>query len=177
MFNNIISDVCSSLTELPLMSEVVKFYWHFIASCCSQIQPDPEDLNTLNIYMFVIEKLSSVFKKYCVVKKLKKSLIDEVPQEISNILNANVGDYFKWIINMQRVIIHWNTKFFEGDFNYDDIVMYDDNLPRIMKFANAVCAEDLVCTADQITEIEQNYSKNYALLCSLLVKNSKECGW
>lgn len=172
-----VNAACSSLTALSQLSEVDKFYWHFIALCCNLVQPNSENLSKLNNYVFVTEILSKIYHDYCTTRKIKKSVIHEVPQEIDHNSNTDVKDYFKWIIKMQNIMIHWEAKFFEQHFNYDDIFMYDGSLRSIAAFAKAVCTDDRLCTESNITKFKDDYSKTYTNLCLLLVKSYKECGW
>ena len=167
----------NSLTGLSHLSEADKFYWHFIASCCNHVQPNRENLAKVNTYLFAIEKLSTIFHEYCTKNNIEKSVINIVPQEISHILNADVKSYFSWIVKMQEIMIHWQIKFMDQDFNFDDIFTYAGKLQSINAFAKAVCTEHLVYTADEITQLKDGYSAIYTKLCSLLVKNDKEYGW
>ena len=168
----------SSLTKLTQLSEVDKFYWHFIALCCAHVQPNVENLAKLKSYVFATEKLSKTFCDYCTTRKLEKiPVIHEVPQEINRISNSDVKDYFKWIIKMQSIMVHWELKFLDKEFTYDDIFAYHGNLRAITDFAAAVYADHLVYSDTSIIKLRDDYSKVYANLCSLLVKSNKENGW
>ena len=170
--------VSSSFTKLSQLSEADKFYWHFIASCCIHVQPSLENLTKLKNYVFATEKLSKIFYEYCATRKLERiPVIHEVPQEINRISNSDVKEYFKWIIKMQNIIAHWQLKFLDEEFNYDDIFAYHNNLRSITAFATAVYTNHLVFTDANIIKRRDNFSKVYANLCSLLVKNNKENGW
>ena len=176
--NESVTAACNSLTTLSQLSEADKFYWHFIASCCNHIQPNRENLAKVNTYLFPIEKLSVIFHKYCTKNNIEKSfVISTIPQEIIHISNADVKNYFNWIVKMQEIMIHWQLKFMDQDFNYDDAFIYADNLHNTTAFAKAVCTEHLVYTSDEITKLKDDYSALYAKLCSLLVKNDKENDW
>ena len=177
VINESVKAASNSLTALSQLSEADKFYWHFIAYCCNHVQPNRENLSKLNIFLSPIEKLSLIFHEYCTKNSIEKSVINTVPQEISHISNANVKDYFNWIVKMQEIMIHWQSKFMDQDFNYDDTFTYTDKLLSIAAFAKAVCAEHLVYTADEIAKLKEDYSAMYAKLCSILVKNNKEYGW
>ena len=178
VINTSISAACNSLTKLSQLSEVDKFYWHFIASCCSHIQPNVENLAKLNSYLFVTEKLSAIFRDYCSTRKREKHMvIHEIPQEISRISNTDIKDYFKWVMKMQNIVIHWQSKFLNEEFNYDDIFAYAGNLNNIHSFAKYMFVGNLALTADEIGRFKEDYSTVYANLCSLLVKNNKEYGW
>ena len=172
-----VTAACNSLTTSSQLSEADKFYWHFIASCCNHVQPNRENLAKLNTYLFPIEKLSIIFHEYCTENNIEKSVIHSIPQEISHISNADVKNYFSWIVKMQEIMIHWHSKLIERDFNYDDTFTYAGKLQSIAAFAKAVCTEHLVYTADEITKLKDDYSALYAELCLLLVKNDKEYGW
>ena len=168
----------NSLTKLPQLSEVDKYYWHFIASCCSHIHLNPENLAKLKTYVFITEKLSIIFNNYYTTCKLgKPSIIHHIPQEINCVSNADVKDYFKWIIKMQNIMIHWQAKFMEQEVNHDDIVAYVGNLDSINSFAAAVYADHLVYADSEISKLKKNYSGIYANLSSLLIKSSKDYGW
>ena len=174
VINESVTAASNSLAMLSQLSEADKFYWHFIASCCNRVQPNRENLAKVNTYLFAIEKLSAIFHEYCTKNNIEKSfIINTVPQEICHILNADVKSYFNWIIKMQEIMIHWQIKFMDQNFNYDDIFTY----ASIAAFAKAVCIEYLVYTADEITQLKDEYSAIYTKLCSLLVKNDKEYGW
>ena len=168
----------NSLTKLSQLSESDKFYWNFIASCCSHIQLSHENLAKLKSYVFVTEKLSKIFHHYCTTRKLtKSSIIHSIPQEINCVSNSDVKDYFKWINKMQSIMLHWHSKLMEQEFNYDDLVAYAGNLHSIKSFAAAVNADYLVCNDGEITELKKDYSEIYANLCSLLIKSNKDHGW
>ena len=170
--------VSSSFIKLSRLSEVDKFYWHFIASCCAHVQPSVENLAKLKSYVFATEKLSKIFCEYCTTRKVEKiPVIHEVPQEINRISNSDVKDYFKWIVKMQSIMIHWQSKFIEEEFNYDDIFAYHENLRSITAFATAVYTDHLVYPDASIINLRDEFSKVYANLCSLLVKSNKENGW
>ena len=170
--------VSSSLTNLSQMSEVNKFYWHFIASCCAHVQLSVENLAKLKSYVFATEKLSKVYCDYWNTRKVEKPpVIDAVPQEISCVLNSDVKDYFKWIVKMQNIMIHWQSKFINDEFTYDDIFAYHRNLRAITDFAAAVYTDHLVLTDADVVKFKDNYSEVYANLCLLLVKSNKEYGW
>ena len=178
VLNASINAASASLTALSQLSEVDKFYWHFIASCCNHVQPNAENLSKLKTYLFVTERLSNIFLDYYASRKIEKPpVIHEVPQEIIRISNPDVKDYFKWVIKMQNIMIHWQFKFMEQEFNYDDIFTYDDNLKHINTFAKAVYTEHLVYTDSDIAKIKERYSVIYAELSSLLVMSNKEYGW
>ena len=168
----------SYLTKLSQLSEVDKFYWHFIASCCAHVQPSVENLAKLKSYVFAVEKLSKIFCDYYSTKRLEKPrVIHEVPPEICCISNSDVNNYFKWIIKMQSIMFHWELKFSDKEFTYDDIFAYHGNLPGITAFAAAVYTDHLVYSDTSIIKLKDDYSKVYANLCSLLVKSNKEYGW
>jgi len=167
----------NSLTALLNLSEADKFYWHFIASCCNLVQPGTEDLTKLNTYLCIVEMLSKIFHHYCAAWKIERLVIHEIPQEITRISNDDVKDYFKWIIEMQNIMIHWQSKFINEEFTYDDIFMYAGSFQDITAFAKAVCTDHLVYSDDDIAKFKENYSKVYAFLCLLLVKSNKEYGW
>ena len=177
VLNASITAVSNSFTALSQLSEVDKFYWHLIGSFCNHVQPSAENLAKLNTYLYVTEKLSTIFHDYYTSRKIEKPpVIHEVPQEIIRLSNANVKDYFKWIIKMQSIMIHWQSKFMEQEFNYDDIFSYADNLKGITAFAKAVYTEHLVYTDSDIVKLRDGYSVIYAKLSSLLVKSNKEYG-
>ena len=165
---------CKSLSTLPQLSETDKFYWHLIALCCNHVQPNAEKLDELIIHRFIVIQLSKIYHNYCDRNKESSKLIHKVPDHISNF---DVKNYFKWIINMQKIITHWQGKFKSGEFNYDDIFIYAINLDKITVFAEAMHVEHLACSSDEIFEIKREYSILYADLCLLLVKNTKDSGW
>ena len=170
--------VSNSLTKLAQLSEVDKFYWHFISSCCTHVHLTVDNIFKLKIYLFVIEKLSTVFHDYCTTKKFKKPVvIDSLPREIDCIPNTDVKDYFKWIIKMQNIMIQWHSKFLNEEFNYDDTFTYASNLQSIVTFAKYVHTSHLVLSNDEIGKFKENYSNLYGYLCTLLVKNNKDYGW
>ena len=129
-------------------------------------------------YLFATEKLSKVFCDYCSTGKVENSLvIYEVPQEICHIYNSDVKDYFKWIVKMQNIMVHWQSTLIDDEFNYDDIFAYHGNLQSITAFAKAVYTDHLVYTDADVTKFRESYSNVYANLCLLLVKSNKEYGW
>ena len=167
----------SSFNRLSRLSEVDKFYWHFIASCCAQVQLNVENLYRLKSYVFATEKLSKIYCDYWITKNIEKPpVFHEVPQEISR-FNSDVKEYFKWIVKMQKIMAHWQLKFFDEEFTYDDIFAYHGNLPTITAFATAVYTDHLVYNDAEIIKFRESYSNVYANLCLLLVKSNKENGW
>lgn len=177
VLNASISAASASLTVLSQLSEVDKFYWHLIASFCNHVQPSAEKLSKLNTYLYITERLSNIFLEYCNQRRYEKlPVILEIPQEINRISNTDVKDYFKWIIKVQGIVTHWQMKFLNEEFNYDDIFTYAGNLQGISTFARAVYTEHLTFTSDEIAGFKDDYSVVYANLCSLLVKSNKEYG-
>ena len=168
----------ASLTKLPPSSEVDKFYWHFVASCCTHVQPSVENLSKLKTYLFVIDRLSTIFHDYCTTRKIEKpAVIHSLPQEIDGCPNTDVKDYFKWMIKMQSIVIHWESKFRNEEFNYDDIFTYASNLQSITVFAKCVDTSHLVLSNNEIGKFKENYSAHYGDFCSLLLKSNREYGW
>ena len=170
-----IKAACTSLLTLPQLSEIEKFYWHFIALCCSHVQPNPENLDELINYERVIIQLSKIFQKYYNLKINTTKDTHQIPYELNDISSTDVKDYFQWIQKMQKILTHWQEKFTAGKFNYDDIFIYANNLDMITVFAEAMHIKKLVL--DEIDEIKKRYSSLYANLCLLLVKNSSDSGW
>ena len=173
-----IKATCNSLPTLPQLSEVEKFYWHFIALCCNYVQPNPENLDELCIiYEYVIVQLSKIFQTYCDLKQNTTKEIHQISYELSDISNIDVKDYFHWIQKMTKILTHWQEKFMDGEFNYDDIFTYANNLDMITVFAEAILIENFTYNADEINETKKGYSSLYGDLCLLLVKNSSDSGW
>ena len=167
-----------SFTKLPRLSEVDKFCWHFIASCCAHVQPSVENLTKLGSYVFATEKLSRIYYKYWITRNVENPpVIHEVLWEICHISSSDVNSYFKWIVKMQNIMVHWHSKFIEEEFTYDDIFAYHRNLPTITAFATAVYTDHLVYSDADIIKFRESYSNVYASLCLLLVKGNKEYGW
>ena len=129
------------------------------------------------MYTFAVEKLGRVFQEYCVVRNIEARVFHEVPENINQLSNNDVKEYFKWVVEMQSIMIHWHEKFCDEEFNYDDIFVYAGNLNNISKFAAAVNAENLVYKSDEIAEIKEKYSSLYSDLCLLMIKSIKETGW
>lgn len=171
---------CKTLGTLSQLSTADKFYWHFISSCCKliHVQPSTDDKTKLSIYLFVVDKLGKIFRQYCTTKKVNKSVTTcEVPEEIQLIPNVNVKDYFAWICKIHDDMHKWQVKFFDNDFNYDDIYIYNENLQIIVDIAKAVNADHLVFSATDIESVRDRYFVAYADLCSLLIKGKEEYGW
>ena len=175
LINDGVKAVSNSLTKLLQLSEVDKFYWHFISLCCTHIQLSVDNISELKTYLFAMDKLSTVFHDYCTTRKFEKPAV--IPQEIDRIPNTDVKDYFKWIIKMQNIMIQWDSKFLNEEFNYDDIFTYTSNLQSIIAFAKFVHTSHLVISIDEIIKFEQKYSTLYGDLCTILVKNNKDYGW
>ena len=173
-----IKAACNSLQTLPQLSEVDKFYWHLIALCCNHVQPNPEKLDELIIYECIIVELSKIFQAYYDLKKNTTKDIHQILYELNETLSTDVQDYFHWIQKMQKIMIHWQEKFKAGEFNYDDIFIYANNLDMITVFAEAIHTENLVYNTDEIIDvIKKKYSSLYAKLCRLLIKNSSDSDW
>lgn len=167
---------CNSLRRLQQLSEVDKFYWHFITLCCNHIQPNPENLDKLTNYELVVDQLGKIHRNYCDINKINK-VIDDIPHEINDVSNTDIKEYFKWILKMQMILSHWKEKFNTGEFNYDDIFTYAIKVDQIAGFAEALHVKHLAYNANKISHFKEEYSKLYAKLCTLLVKNSKDSGW
>ena len=84
--------VGKSITAVPQLSDIDKFYWSFIASCCTCIQVGVKDLNKLNAFAFAIENLSSIYLAYCNKKTNVPQPLCEVPEEIKH---TDIREYFK----------------------------------------------------------------------------------
>ena len=171
-----VTAACNSLTTLSQLSEADKFYWHFIAFCCNHVQPNRENLAKLTTYLFAIEKLSVIFHEYCTKNNIEKSVIHTIPGEINHISNADVKNYFNWIVKMQEIMIHWQSKFMNHDFNYDDIYLYAGKLQSVAAFAKTMCTEHLVVTIDELVKLKDVYLGIYAKLCLLLVQTNRDYG-
>ena len=178
LINAGVKAVSNSLTNLSQLSEVDKFYWHFISSCCTHIQLSVDNISKLKTYLIVMERLSTVFHDYCTTRKYEKpAVIHSLPQEIDRIPNSDVKDYFKWIIKMQKIMIQWHSKILNEEFNYDDILTYASNLQSIISFAKFMHTSHLVISNEEIGKLKENYSALYGDLCTLLVRNNKDYGW
>ena len=166
---------CESLNALPQVSDVDKFYWHFISSCCKHIRPSGGNLVKLTTYSFAIDKLGKIFQQYCMIKNISESVTCRIPQDISN---ADIKDYFSWICEIQTVVDKWRQKILEEQFNYDEISMYSTSthLSAFEQIAKAVKA-DLVFDVTALLELKDRFSVVYAELRSILVKGNKELGW
>ena len=174
---NGVDHVIKTLNSLHQLSGVDKFYWHFIASCCSHIQPDADNLDRIAMYTYAVEKLAKIFQEYCIAKNIGAQVFHVVPEGINQLSNNDVKDYFKWVVKMQSIITHWQSKFLSDEFNYDDIFVYAGNLLNISRFAAAVNAGNLVYKTDEISKIKETYSSLYSELCVLMVKSIKDTGW
>ena len=172
-----VTAACKTIPSLHQLTCVDKFYWNFIASCCSHIQPDVGNLDKISACTFAVEKLGKIFQEYCTVNQVSNRAFHEVPEDINQLSNNDVKDYFKWIVKMHSIVMHWHEKFVNEEFNYDDIFVYASVLPNFRKFARALNVDYLVCQSNEITKIKDQYSSIYAGLCSLLVKNIKEVNW
>ena len=178
LINDGVKAVSNSLTKLSQLSEVDKFYWHFISSCCTHIQLSVDNISKLKTYLIVMERLSTVFHDYCTTRKYEKPVvIHSLRQEIDRIPNTDVKYYFKWIIKMQNIMIQWHSKFLNEEFNYDDIFTYASNLQSIILFAKFVHTSHLVISNEEIGKLKEEYSTLYGDLCRLLVRNNKDYGW
>ena len=172
-----IGAVHNSLTTLSKLSEVDKFYWRFISSCCKCIQLGSENLATLNIYSLVINKLGKIFQEYCKVKDVSRSITDKVPEEINSVLSAEVQEYFTWIHKMHGILFKWQTNILNKEFNYDDVFTYETNLSIITDIAKALNAHHLVISNIEITGLSERYYVAYGELYSLLVQGNNDYGW
>jgi len=174
---NGVDHVIKTLGSLHQLSSLDEFYWNFIASCCSHVQPDANNLDKIAMYTYAVEKLGKVFQEYCVAKNIGARVFHEVPQDINRLSNSDVKEYFKWVVKMQSVMIHWHSKFVNDEFNYDDIFVYACNLVNISKFAVAVNAGNLAYKSDEISKIKEKYASLYSELCLLMIKSIKDTGW
>lgn len=167
---------CESLNTLSQLSEVDKFYWHFISSCCKHIQPSSGNLTKLSMYSFAINKLGKIFQKYCMTRNINISVTHEVPQDIDLLSNVDIKGYFIWICEIQRVMDKWQEKFSGEQFNYNEILMYSSLLSTVEHIAKAVKA-DLVFDVTALSNLKNRFSAEYAKLWLILVKGNKEYGW
>jgi len=163
--------VSKSITTLSQLSDIDKFYWSFIASCCTRIQVGVKDLKKLNVFAFAIENLSSVYLAYCNKKSNILQPLCEVPEDIKH---TDVREYFKWIIRVQTVLIHWQELFRDQAYNYDDVMAYAGMLATVEKLAQSLNITELVFEIEQIEKFKANYHENYAELCSLVIKKTKD---
>ena len=161
-------EIASKSLALSHLSAVDQFYWNFIASCCNRIQLDSKTLYKFRDYAFVLEKFSKIFQTYC---KGTLYVLDEVPKDI---LNNDIKEYFKWIIKMQNICCHWHEKFMKQDYNYDDTLTYVSSLQTMKSVAKYFGTDKLVFNSDQTHGFKKKYSKLYAEICVLLVKNHKD---
>ena len=167
---------CESLNTLSQLSEVDKFYWHFISSCCKHIRPSSWNLAKLSMYSFAINKLGKIFQKYCMTRNINEPVTREVPRDIDLLSNADIKGYFIWICEIQTVMYKWEEKFSEEQFNYDEILMYSVLLSTIEHIAKAV-KTDLVFDVTALSNLKDRFTAEYTKLWLILVKGNKEYGW
>jgi len=165
-----VNTACESLNALSNLSEVDKFYWHFISLCCKSIQPD---MVNLSIHSIGIDKLGKIFKRYCSSRNIDES---EIPEEITLLSNTDVKSYFIWIYKIRDVIDVWRAKFLEELYTYDDISSYTQNLLTITNVAKAVYSSDFVFPYTD-ADLIKRYSYVVTKVSSYLIKGNERYGW
>ena len=158
------------ITSSPV-SDIAKFYWSVIASCCKRIQVGEKDFKKLDQFSFTIEKLGRIYVAYCEKNADVLQPISEVPKEIKLMY---MREYFIWIMQMQSVFKYWHELFAQQMYNYDDILNYASILPIIEKLAQSLNIADLIYEIDYINELKVQYHELYNKLSNLIVKRNKD---
>ena len=166
--------VSKTFSSLSKLSHINKFYWKFIASCCNHIHVGIKDLYKLENFSFAIERFSNIFLSYCHKRKAISQPLKVIPEDIENISNDNIKEYFRWVIKMQKIFAHWKELLESKQCNYDDITAYSQSLNTIIAFATCLNVPHLVCEADDIKEYKKLYSNYYDELHQLLIKRNQD---
>jgi len=172
-----VNALCKTTKSFEQLGIAEDFHWNVIASCCSHIQPHPENLGKIDTYSFAVGVLGKVFQEYCVTHKVDKQRLYEIPEKIASLSNANIKNYFQWIIKMQNILAKWYSKFQDGDYNFEDADIYDSKCQKIAVFAKGINAEYLVFSQTQIKEYKESYLKLQSELCLLLMKKINQRNW
>jgi len=166
--------VSKTFSSLPKLSHINKFYWRFIASCCNHIHVGVRDLHKLEIFSFVIERFSNIFLSYCNKKKGISQPLVAIPEDIEHNSNDDIKQYFKWVIKMQKIFVHWEDLFQSKQINFDDITAYSQSLNTIKALATCLNVPNLVCEDDDINAHKMHYSDYYSKLHQLLIKCNQD---
>ena len=97
-----------------------------------------------------------------------------VPEDIENTSNDNIKEYFKWVIKMQKVFVHWKELLSSNQGNHDDITAYSQSLNTIKALATSLNVPNLVCEPDDVKEYKKFYSDHYNYLHQLLIKRNQD---
>jgi len=164
--------VSKTISLLPNVSHIDKFYWRFIASCCNHIHVGVKDLYKLEIFSFAIERFGNIFLCYCQKKKTVSQPLSVIPEDVMLASNNDLKQYFEWIIKMQKFFLHWKELFDLKQCNYDDITTYSQSLETIAALATCLNVPHIVYEADDIEEVKKLYSGYYVSLHQLLIKHN-----
>jgi len=164
--------VSKTISLLPTVSHIDKFYWRFIASCCSHIHVGVKDLYKLEMFSFVIERFGNIFLYYCQKWKTISQPLSVIPEDVKLASNNDLKQYFEWIIKMQKIFVHWKELFDSKQCNYDDITTYSQSLETITPLATCLNVPCIVYEADDIKEVKRLYSDYFVSLHQLLIKRN-----
>jgi len=166
--------VSKTVSSLPNLTHIDKFYWRFIASCCNHIHVGMKDLHKLEMFSFAIENFGHVFILYCHRRKPSSQPMSLIPEEVEHASNKDVKEYFQWVVNMQNFFGHWKELFNSRQCNYDEITAYSQFLKTIKSLAACLNVSHLVCEADDIKDYKKHYSDYYERLHQLLIKRNQD---
>ena len=169
-----IESVSRTFESLSKLSHVNKFYWKFVASCCNKIHVGVKDLHKLEIFSLAIERFSNIFRSYCHKRKSVPQPLAAIPKDIEHTSNDHVKEYFKWVINMQKIFKHWKELFTSQQSNFDDIVAYSQSLDTMKALAMCLNVPHIVCEAEDIMEYKTLYTNHYDKLHQLLIKQDQD---
>ena len=80
----------------PSLSARQSFCWGLVASCCSHIHINKENLDWLKNNSYIISELSRIFNDYCTRKRLTSEqcvIIQDLPEDISRHSSNDVKRY------------------------------------------------------------------------------------
>ena len=155
------------------------FCWGFIATCCSKVPISNKNFDWIYLYLKFIHQLCIIYSTYCNKQKVRESdRILTMKDQISP--NEDAQSYFKWVIQIQGCLLHWENKFRHREVNYDDVLHYANNLPQLIVLSKAVCAHSKVVTIETVDnmkiKLQESYEQlNQHLIC--YIPGEPEASW
>ena len=147
-----------------------------MATCCSKIYSCiiTDNFDWIHSYDIIISQLCQIYASYCNGKNLPEServLADTLPQDIARLPSADVHMFFEWVRRLQKVLLDWQRKITEGDYNYDDILLYASNQAKLFQIDQLVCFRSATIDSQDAKSLKDYYLELFEKINAHFIKN------
>lgn len=99
-----------------------------------------------------------------------QSVVEQLPHCIQSNPSPSVEKLFKWIIGVQKFLQSWSDRFTSQSLNYDQIMLYKQNVNEMLKLSTYFNVEHLVHSELVVKATKLEFEKTFKELNSLLLK-------